>query len=355
MRHRALSNMFDSSCTECRIAVLLLALCACVSADNDSSLPERAALNAEIRNSSQVWFWREPIDIAQRDLCYGAGGLEHAPKGTLRFVEEDRNGTTPKFIVVDGDGVKWTAKLGPEARPETVASRLVWVAGYFVNEDYFLPKIRIMNMPSHLHRGQRYVDPGGTVHDVRFKRQVMNAKKLGNWDWEAGPFAGTRELDGLRTLMALVNNWDLKLVNNSIYEQRQQDGSLVHIYMVTDLGASFGSTGIERTETASKGNLNRFEHSTFLKNVTPTTVDFATPDRATLFELVNPPAFARRLSLEDIGRNVPRAHAKWMGELLSHLSPEQIRDAFRAAAYTPQQVEVFARILEARITELRQL
>lgn len=58
---------------------------------------------------------------------------------------------------------------------------------------------------------------------------------------------------------------------------------------------------------------------------------------------------------EDIGRNIPRAHAKWMGELLSHLSPEQIRDAFRAAAYTPQQVEDFVRVLEARITELRQL
>ena len=36
--------------------------------------------------------------------------------------------------------MKWRVKLGVEARPETVASRLVWAVGYYANEDYFLPE-----------------------------------------------------------------------------------------------------------------------------------------------------------------------------------------------------------------------
>ena len=59
------------------------------------------------------------------------------PHGTFTFLKEDRKGSNPKFDVQDENGVKWKVKLGSEARPETVASRLVWAVGYFANEDYF--------------------------------------------------------------------------------------------------------------------------------------------------------------------------------------------------------------------------
>jgi hypothetical protein len=41
-----------------------------------------------------------------------------------------------------------------------------------------------------------------------------------------------------------------------------------------------------------------------------------------------------------------------MGDLLAHLSPQQIRDAFRAAGYSSGQVEGFGEIVEKRIAEL---
>jgi hypothetical protein len=44
-----------------------------------------------------------------------------------------------------------------------------------------------------------------------------------------------------------------------------------------------------------------------------------------------------------------------MGQLLSRLSPEQIRDAFRAAGYSPQDANEFARIVQGRIAELSAL
>ena len=52
---------------------------------------------------------------------------------------------------------------------------------------------------------------------------------------------------------------------------------------------------------------------------------------------------------------MPRADAKWMGQLLSQLSPDQIRDAFRAAAYSPQEVDGSAKVIESRIAELNKL
>jgi hypothetical protein len=44
-----------------------------------------------------------------------------------------------------------------------------------------------------------------------------------------------------------------------------------------------------------------------------------------------------------------------MGHLLAQLSPTQIRDAFRAAGYSSNDVEEFSRIVERRIGELEGL
>jgi hypothetical protein len=40
---------------------------------------------------------------------------------------------------------------------------------------------------------------------------------------------------------------------------------------------------------------------------------------------------------------------------LARLSSDQIHDAFRAAGYSPQEVEAFSRIVEHRIAELNEL
>src|SRR5437870_12993285 len=75
----------------------------------------------EITAQAPAVLWREPTDIASRNLLLGPGGQDHQPKGTFTFVKEDLEGTNPKFVVQDQDGVKWKVKLGSEARPETVA------------------------------------------------------------------------------------------------------------------------------------------------------------------------------------------------------------------------------------------
>src|SRR5215467_2691803 len=110
---------------------------------------------ADLGHGVRAILWREPADISSRNLLYGSGGRAHQPAGAFTFVEEDRQGSNPKFDVRDENGVKWKVKLGPEASPEVVATRLVWAVGYYANEDYFLPELHVENMP-HLKRGQKF-------------------------------------------------------------------------------------------------------------------------------------------------------------------------------------------------------
>src|SRR6266480_2633269 len=79
--------------------------------------------------------WLDPGDIPSHNLYYGPGGKEDMPQLPVRFLEEDTVGVSPKFDVRDQAGQKWTAKLGDEAQPETVATRLLWAVGYITNEN----------------------------------------------------------------------------------------------------------------------------------------------------------------------------------------------------------------------------
>ena len=309
----------------------------------------------EITAQGPAVLWRNPTDIASRDLFYGPGGEKHRPHGPFTFIKEDLDGTNPKFVVRGGDDVKWKVKLGEEARPETVATRLVWAAGYFTDEDYFLPDLQVAEMPHRLHRGQKLVGPDGSMHNVRLKRYLKGEEKLGNWQWRVDPFTNTRELNGLRVAMALLNNWDLKDENNKVLEYDHHGEGPEQIYEVSDLGASFGTTGRRRSRAVSKGNLQSYSRSQFITKVTPEFVDFKTPSRPSFVLMVNPREYISRVHLEWIGRHIPRGDARWLGELLARLSPEQIRAAFRAAGYSPQEIEGFSKVVEGRITELTQL
>src|SRR5882724_4613848 len=108
----------------------------------------------EDRSIGRAVIWEMPKNITRSDLFYGPGGKQHVPHGPFTFTKEDLDGTSPKFNVEDGNGVKWKVKLGVEARPETAATRIVWAAGFLTSEDYFLPMIQVKGVPSALHRGQ---------------------------------------------------------------------------------------------------------------------------------------------------------------------------------------------------------
>jgi hypothetical protein len=307
----------------------------------------------EITGHGPAVLWRYPNDIATRNLYYGRGGQAHAPgQGVYTFVKEDMNGTNPKFDVTDENGVKWKVKMGAEARPETVASRFVWALGYFADEDYFVPVLHVKNAPTHLQRG--HIQHDGTVEAVRMKRSTPGQKKIGTWEWMNNPFIGKREFNGLRVLMAVINNWDLKDENNALFQAKGPDGPF-QLYEVSDLGASFGTPGFGWTKRSSRGNVKAYTRSKWIRRTDEEIVDFNVPSRPAIDHY---PAFHEwnmRMKLRRIGWGIPLDDARWMGDLLGQLSAAQIRDAFRAGGYDALTVERFSREVEERIAELKTL
>lgn len=325
--------------------LLLMLSAPCLAADHPKE-PDRPGITA---------IWSKPGDMSSRNLLFGSGGEKDEPHLPVTFEKESSKGTNPKFDVRDQDGDKWKVKLGIEARPETVAARLLWAIGYFTEEDYFVPNLKVEGMPHQLKRGQQFVKHGNEIDNVRLKRHPKHAEEAGEWRWRNNPFTGTRELNGLRVMMAVINNWDLKDENNTIYDDKDSGKQL---YMVTDLGASFGTNGYRLGPGRGKGNLGDYKHSKFITHIRKDSVDFGTPAHSTILGILgifSIPDFIHRMKLRWIGRHIPRQDARWMGDLLAQLKPEQIEDAFRAAGYSDKDVLEYAQVVEKRIADLEKL
>lgn len=334
--------------------LLAIAACAGVLPAAGKAKTHRSKTKESVNFSGPLVLWREPADIHSRDLYYGPGGKADQPRAPFLYLKNDPGGTTPKFTVRDRDGVTWKVKLGPEARPETVATRLVWAVGYFTDEDYFLPAVQVQDLPAHLHRGQRYVEADGTLVATRFERE-RKGQKLGVWHWKHDPFSASRELNGLRVVMALVNNWDLKDINNTVW-QIEGSGGASRLYTVSDLGATFGTSNAQWPHAKAKGNIASYRKSKFITKVAPGYINFADPGPPSLRLLfMNPFEFLQRERFQWIGKRIPRSDVRWISGLLAQLSTRQIRDAFRSAGYSPQEVDAFTQVFEQRIRLLRSL
>jgi len=264
--------------------------------------------------------WREPTDIESRNLLLGAGGEAMKPDiSSVTFIEQKTGGYSTKYLVRDAAGNEWVAKIGKEAQPDTAANRLLWAVGYETEVAYLVPSLNIIGK--------------GTLENVRLEARPKDVKRTGEWRWEDNPFKGKPEMQGLKIMMALVNNWDMKDSNNEILAIKGQttDGELR--YIVSDLGGTFGKTGgfISR----SRNKPSDYVKAEFVKAVKGDLIDFNYGGKnQKLFE---------DLTVQD---------AKWIAGWLSRLSDEQIKDAFRAANYKPEEVESLASAVRERIRAL---
>jgi len=282
--------------------------------------------------------WNEPTKVETLDLFYGPGGSEGAPDptGKITYVGADTNGTQKKIYAKDDKDREWTVKFGPEARPETVATRFVWAMGYHTDEDYFVERAHIDGMP------------GGNATNVRFKRRHNGLKEVGLWTWENNPFIGTRELDGLKVLMVVMNNWDLKVVNNKVVRPTKKSGEDTddRIYYVGDLGATFGKTGSLAHElhlpgdppAGTKDKPSQYARQDFIEGVRDGMVRFHYKGKD--------PGTLKGIRVEN---------AKWMGDMLARLSEKQLTDAFRAGGYDQSEISMLVRAMRERIRELQSL
>ena len=310
---------------------------------------------AELLKKAEPVFWVDPGDIRSKDLFHGPGGVGGEPKLPLKYVKEDKGGTTPKFEVEDANGTKWKAKLGDETQPEVVASRILWAVGFAANTNYVIPETTIAGIETQQKRGRLLIGPGGRLANVRLQRTNRDWEKVGAWNWRDKRNKGRREFNGLRVMMAVLNNWDLKGQNNAIFSEKDDPSKL--LFGTSDVGASFGMSGRSYTDEMTKNNVNAYAKHKFVSKVTKDYVDFNFPTHPSIihifmFEWI---WYFQQMRNHWIGRHIPLEDARWVGSLLGQLSPQQIRDAFRAGNYTADETERFASALEARIAALQKL
>lgn len=342
--------------------ILSLALLACLSSQifAQQTTSNAANGNAAVANAAPAPVtWRDPGDLAARDLRYGPGSPQNEPVGPFTFVAEDSAGESPKFKVRDANGVAWSVKMGVEAQSETVVSRLIWSVGYFAEEAYYLDRIEVKNLPK-LKRGQEFVENKTTVRGVRLEPRRDYITRGETWDWEQNPFVGTRELNGLKVLMVLVANYDTSVRNNSIFTFRDpQTGNTEVRYIVSDVGCTLGKIG-GMGGKRSKNSLTDFNANKFILSVENGVVKFdydTTPKGAGGFfaKVFSPGYGSRQAKKERAMGSAPVADARWIGQMLSRLSDEQLRDAFRAAHYDQATMEGYVKSLRERINQLAKL
>jgi hypothetical protein len=310
-----------------------------------------------VRGAARPVIWRDPGHVPSRNLFYGPGSEDLAPVAPFTFIEESKKGESPKFDVKDARGVTWTVKLGEEAQSETVATRLVWSVGYFAEEAYYFDEVKIENLPK-LSRGRDFVTDDGVVIGARFEPEREHLVEGAAWDWNDNPFQGTRHLSGLKVLMILLNNFDARKENNKVYLVRNSEAGRgeAHHY-VTDLGATLGRAG-GLGGKRTKNNLKDFLSTRFVMGVEDGSVEFdydTRPSKLGHLSIFYPPYYRGEVKKEKAMRGIPIAHARWIGSLLSQLTDDQLRDAFRAAKYNDEVTEGYVQALRERINQLTRL
>lgn len=274
--------------------------------------------------------WREPADIATRDLFKGPGGDAMRPDlSKVTFVENVSHGFSTNYRVRDAAGKIWHAKLGKEAQPETASVRLVWAVGYMTEINYLIPCLHIEGAPAG--KGDRC--EGNGFANVKLEARPENIKRLDSWSWTQNQFTGTKEFQGMLVLMSLLNNWDLKDDNNKVLFVKGTNGQDELHYIISDLGTTFGKTG-------GLFSRNRNEPESFVKTKFVEGVDAG---RVRL-------AYGGKNS--GLFKNITVEDAKWIGGWLSRLSDKQISDAFRAANYSAADVDLLTKAVRSRIQQL---
>jgi len=306
----------------CRVASLVSALVVITGCAASAQVTPRPADRTAV-------LWTDPGSIAARDLFWGNGSAARAPKPPFTFVAEDTDGTQPKVIVRDAAGREWSAKFGEEVHAGIAASRIVWALGYAADEIYFVDKGTISGITT-LTQAADAIGPGGSFTKASFRLRDAKAERAKErWTFGTNPFAGSKELSGLKILMTMLGNWDIQGDrNNRILES----GPVDH-YIVSDLGATFGKMGAFPAPR-TKWNLEDFQKEEFIEKVEGGVLD---------------------LDYEgyDGIDAVPVDHARWFAGLASQLTDRQLADAFRAAGASQAEIDGFAARLRAKITELQ--
>lgn len=278
--------------------------------------PRRAALDE---------LWRDPGNIAAKDLRFGRGGKALMPDARTEYVfkASDVTGYSPGYDVVDPAGRKWDVKISDEGQTEVIVSRLLWAVGYHQPVVYFVPEWTMTGGPVSKPNSGRF-------------RLSSDHKTAGEWSWLDNPFVGTRQLKGLIVANLIVNNWDLKPSQNRIYTNiaRSAEARSAQVdrwFVVQDLGASLGKTA---WPVGNRNNIDDFESQKLVLGVQDGRVQFDYHARH-----------------KELLTDITPADVVWICRLFDRITDRQWADLFAGAHLSDEAGARYTRKIKLKIQE----
>jgi hypothetical protein len=274
---------------------------------------------------AELWVAPEP----NRDLFWGVGGraLAPDPKAAYTVVDMKRGGFSRGYTVKDDNDREWSVKFPPEASTEVAASRILWGIGYHQPPVYYLAEWQ----------ARKAASPNPQL-PARFRERSPDFHGLeseGVWSYYSNQFVGTRQLNGLLTVHAMLGNSDLKDLQNAIYDLKEPVEGARRWFIARDLGQTFGRTG---ALDPPRGDPDVFDKTGFIVGVEGGFVRFDYSGRhKQLFEKITP------------------ADVRWVCQRLSALTDAQLHDAFRAGGFPRATADRFIDRLRQKIAQGAQL
>jgi hypothetical protein len=293
----------------------------------------------------QASLWHDSGPVESLDFAGGPGGRDGAPQPPFTFVEEDSGGTNPKIKVKDAAGRSWGVKWGSEVHAEVFAGRIAWAAGYYVEPSYYVAKGTIDGVTG-LTRAKKFVGSDGSFVEARFELKgggIDKRKDEESWHWENNPFAGTKELNGLKIVLMLVSNWDSKDQrdagrgsNTAIFIDKSSGET--H-YIFGDWGGSMGKWGgvLGRSKWNCKGFASQSKD--FVKGASGGTVEFGYSGQRT----------------DSVRTGIKTSDVAWIMERLGRITDDQLRDALTAAGATDDEVSCYTSAMRQRLDRLKEV
>jgi hypothetical protein len=236
-------------------------------------------------------------------------------------------------MVRDARGSTWSVKFGPEAKPESFSTRFAWAAGYFAEPAYFVRE-GVVEGAAGLSRAAQFIE-NGRFRDARFELRDEKTYRLipdSHWSLDDAPLKGSKELAGLKLVLMLVSNWDVKRDNFSVMETAAGQ----RYYAITDWGASMGRTGdiTGRSKWDCPGYALQSEH--FVDSVGDGYVSFQYAGK----------------ERDVVGTNIRVEDVKWFVQRVGKLSNAQIQAGLAASGASPDETACFAEALGKRLSQL---
>jgi hypothetical protein len=289
--------------------------------------------------------WRDPGPLTMDHWTCGSGGCDRTPAPPFHFVKEDAGGTNPKVVLRDSKGLNWSVKFGGESIPECFASRYVTALGYLAEPAYFVASGKIEGV-GHLKNASRVIHKDGTFVKGRF--ELRGQKDLvflegRYWSWVDNPFRGTHELAGLKLLVMLLSNWDIKderdgdESNDNIFRVPGDNGGSFLFYGVSDWGASLGRWGnMRRRDKSDCAGFNR-DTPLFIKGVHQNEVEFSYSGK----------------HAEDVKHGISIDDIRWLLPKLQRVTTGELRTGLKASGATERQTTCWSNSIEDRIRQLQ--